>query len=115
MLRVILKTIEDPPPFVNADWDILVWQPDSFIPDDGAYDALALVDGASLADSFALNFTWLGSGNPCSQYFEVYDASWNTVESGPTSPVPEPATILLVGSDLFSLAGFKKKVKKLSN
>ena len=42
--------IEETPPPVNEDWDITVWQPDSAIPDAGAYDALSVtskVEGAS--------------------------------------------------------------------
>ena len=89
-----------------------MWQPDTAIPDDGAYDALALQDGASLADSFVVSFVWLGSGVPGSQFFEVYDPDFNTIESGETAPVPEPATILLVGSGLLALAGLGKRVKK---
>ena len=43
----------DPEPFSpNADWDVLTWDPDTLLPDDGAYDAYALIDNASLADPF---------------------------------------------------------------
>ncbi|MFH1673379.1 MAG: PEP-CTERM sorting domain-containing protein [Pseudomonadota bacterium] len=108
----LYSNLVDPPPYVNDDWDPIVWQPDNGIPDDGAYDALALESGASLADPFAVSFVWLGSGVPGSQFFEVYDPYFNTIESGDTAPVPEPATILLVGSGLLGLAGLGKRVKK---
>ncbi|HHA19074.1 MAG TPA: PEP-CTERM sorting domain-containing protein [Methylophaga sp.] len=105
----LYSNLEDPPPAVNSDWDPIVWQPDSSLPDDGAYDALALVDNASLADPFTISFVWLGSWSPGGQYFEVYDSSFNTVASGQTAPVPEPATFLLISTGLLGLAGFKKK------
>jgi len=104
--------LEDPPPSVNLEWDSIVWQPDSGLPDDGVYDALALVDVASLADPFTVSFVWLGTGAPGAQFFDVYDSSFNTVESGQSAPVPEPGTILLVGSGLIGLAGLRKKAWK---
>ena len=103
------SNLEDPVPYVNDDWDPIVWQPDTSIPDDGAYDALALEDAASLADPFVVSFVWLGSEVPGSQFFEVYAPDFNIIQSGETAPVPEPATLLLVGSGLLGLAGFRKR------
>lgn len=105
----LYSNLEDPPPAVNSDWDPIVWQPDLSLPDDGAYDALALVDNASLTDPFVISFVWLGSGSPGAQHFEVYDPSFNIVASGQTAPVPESATLLLISTGLLGLAGFKKK------
>jgi hypothetical protein len=90
--------LEDPPPPVGGDWDPLVLQPDPGLPADGAYDALALVNGASLLDLFRVGFVWLGSGAPGSQPFEInqFDSNGNFMEilaSGFTAPlqaVPEP-------------------------
>ena len=102
----------------NADWDVLTWDPDSSLPDDGAYDAYALVDNASLTDMFTVSFVWLGgSSGPGSQFFEVYDGlTWSVLEEGHTdtaaAPVPEPATIMLFGIGIAGFAGFKKKYKK---
>jgi len=104
--------LKDPPTSPNSDWTVLTWDPDIFLPDDGAYDAQASVNGASLADSFQVDFIWLGSGNPGSQSFEVYDNNWDVKESGNTAPVPEPGTILLVGSGLLGLVGLKRKQKQ---
>ena len=88
---MLYSNIEDPPPPVNDDWDIIVWQPDLNIPDDGAYDALSItskVDGASLADAFTVSFVWLGNGRPGPQSFEVYqEEPFNILESGQTVPI----------------------------
>src|SRR5712691_2065392 len=44
----LYSDLENPPPFVNADWDVLTLQPDPSLHADGLYDAFALVDNASL-------------------------------------------------------------------
>ncbi len=111
--------LEIPPPYVNANWDPIVWQPDADLTSDGAYDALALVDGASLMAPFIVSFVWLGTDTPGSQPFDIYyldDAGIiNVFESGQTTlaaaPVPEPATFLLLGTGLICLAGIRKKMK----
>jgi hypothetical protein len=64
-----------------------------------------------LADPFTVSFEWLASGTPGAQTFEVYDFNFDTVASGQTAPVPEPATFILVGSGLLGLAGLRKKIK----
>jgi len=90
---------------VPADWDVLLIQADLALPDDGFYDALALSDNASLADSFAMTFVWLGPGSPGAQPFEVYGPGFETLETGTTAPIPEPTTalLILVGLLLFPL------------
>ena len=102
----------------NADWDVITWDPDLGIPDDGAYDALAWVNGASLADPFTVSFVWLGSGTPGAQPFELYTLDWASgtvaiTDFGSTAPVPEPATLVLLGTGLlgFAGAGLRKKRK----
>ena len=85
--------------------------PDPGIPAPGEFDLVAQVDSPTLADSFTETFTYLGTGTPGAQPFTVYDANFNDVEDGETtpaetlSPIPEPPTLLLVGS-AFALAMF---------
>jgi len=109
----LYEDLEDPPPVVNADWDVLSIQPDPNLPDDGFYDALALVDNASLADTFLVSFTWLGGGTPGSQPFTVneFDEQGVCLQcpflTGETVPVgqtvPEPSTVVLVGTGLLGI------------
>ena len=94
-----------------SDWDILVLQPDPFLPDDGVFDALALAP--SLGDSpFVVDATWMGDPElmPGAQPFEIYDTDFSVVSSGETilrggnstPPIPEPsgAALFLVGCAL---------------
>ncbi|CAG0973937.1 hypothetical protein MYXO_01456 [Myxococcaceae bacterium] len=84
------------PPAAGADWDVMVLQPDPLLPDAGRYDARALRDSPSLASVFAVSFVWRGPGPPASQPFEIYGPSFETLETGETSPVPEPGAFALV-------------------
>lgn len=99
----------------NADWDVLTWDPDPGIPDDGAFDAYAWNDNASLADPFTVSFVWMGAGTPGAQFFDVYDGfTFDILDSGTSvasqvAPIPEPATLLLLGTGLVGLAGYRKR------
>jgi hypothetical protein len=90
----------------NSDWD--VWtSTSSYDPEIAVYDAYALFDNASLADSFSVDFVWTGeAAGPGAQYFVVYDRNNGAVlQNGTTSPVPVPAAVWLLGSGLATLAG----------
>jgi PEP-CTERM motif len=103
-----------------AGWDELVVQPDPAL-GDGFYDALALMTGiaqGATLSGFSVSFDWLGTGSPGSQYFEVifpFSSPVEVLEQGYTmasaTPVPEPGTLLLLGSGLISLIGIGKRLK----
>lgn len=115
-----LYDLLDPfPTAPNADWSVLTWDPDPSIPDDGAYDAYAWNDNASLNDPFTVSFVWLGPDTPGAQFFDVYDGfTWEILDSGETiaaTPVPEPATMFLLGTGLAGLVGLRKKRASKTN
>lgn len=105
--------IEDSPSAPNSHWNVLTWDPDAILPDDGAYDAQALVDGASLADTFTVSFVWLGGGAPGTQLYELYyddGINFDSLSAGTTvSPVPEPSTWALLTVGLASLIGCRRR------
>lgn len=84
----------------NADWDAFAIQADPLLPSDGAFDAQAQTNGASLAGFFSVNFVWRGAGTPGSQPFHIFDAPFAVIESGTTVPIPEPGTLALMGTGL---------------
>lgn len=102
-----------PTPVSNQDWDILILQPDPFLPDDGVYDALALTNSPSLFEVFSLSFVWQGTGAPGDQPFALYDEAFNTIATGNTTTqetsVPEPTTISLLGLGILAMIGSRKK------
>jgi hypothetical protein len=114
------RDLEIPSTFVNNDWDVLVFQPDPNLPADGAYDALALVNGASLQSTFPVDFIYLGAGRPGSQRFDIsqFDSGGNLVavlESGFTTLIPEPSPLLLTffGVSALFLWSFRKRRRGL--
>ena len=95
-------SVETPPVLPPGGWDEIVIQPEPVLEDDGAYDAKALGPGIEIghtARPFAVSFNWLGDSiMPGSQFYEIIDpVTLETIDSGMTQIIPEPATLLLLG------------------
>jgi PEP-CTERM motif-containing protein len=109
------------PATANADWNLIVFQPDLGIPARGEFIVQALVNGASTVNPFTIDFVFLGPGQPGSQPFDLlaFDAQGNFIEnlgSGETlvpvdATVPEPGTLLLLGSGLAVVRSTRKKLR----
>ncbi len=94
--RALFTKLQNPPPLVNADWNVLTLQPDLALSSNGLYDALALRAPPSLTDEFKVTAVWLGAGVPGAQPFLLYDSGFTPIAQGKTAPVPEPSTALLM-------------------
>jgi len=93
-------------PAVRADWDELILGSGVLIP--AAYDVLALsggVGGGATQTGFAVEFDWTGSGLPGAQAFEIFDPqTFQVLESGLTTPIPEPGSLVLLALGVAALA-----------
>ena len=107
-------------PSSPAGWDAIVQQPVPVLASNGYYDALALTANPSLAGPFLVSFTWLGTGTPGAQPFEVYRLDGLVpvpFELGTTSaqdtatPVPEPSTLLLVSTGAVAARSLRRRRK----
>lgn len=111
------------------DWDPIVAQPDSNLPDDGYVDWLGLAGPLAFGDSlfgFQMRFTWLGTGTPGAQPFSVLDPNtFETLFAGrtalagtepPPTGVPEPGTLGLLAISLVALvsASRRRRIRILS-
>ncbi|MEF8712692.1 MAG: hypothetical protein V5B39_03810 [Accumulibacter sp.] len=79
-------------------WSSLVVAPEPAFPADGWVGLTALV--AQLtgeASPLSVEFSWLASGTPGSQWFEVLDDFFSRIGIGPTAP-PTPTGVPLPGS-----------------
>jgi hypothetical protein len=95
-------SVETPPVLPPGGWDEIVIQPEPALGDDGAYDAKALGLGIEIghtARPFGVSFDWLGDSlMPGPQFYEIIDPkTLQTIDSGMTQIIPEPATLLLLG------------------
>jgi hypothetical protein len=108
-------------PLAPAGWDPIAIQPDTNLPHDGFYDALALgagiLPGATLG-GFSVQFTWLGIGTPGSQAFDIVNpVDFSVLDTGmtrervtaPPVGVPEPGTLGLLGAALLTMFGATKR------
>ncbi len=86
------------PPAVGANWDELILGSGVLVP--ATYDALALGGGigeGATQSGFAVEFVWTGPGLPGAQPFEIFDPrTFALLESGLTSPIPEPGSLTLI-------------------
>lgn len=98
---------------VPAGWTGALTQP-SAVDLGGYYEAYggSIAVGGSLS-GFGVQFTYNGTAPLGSQHFEVYDSNYNLLDSGQTTPggapVPEPATITLLGIGVACFGLSRKK------
>jgi hypothetical protein len=101
-----------------SGFDLLLFQPNNPPQAFGEYSALALTNNPSLIGTFSVEFTYLGSGVPQAQTFNIYDDNFvpfhgtgSVVASGTTvlmqvAVAPEPATGWLLSGVLGMAATF---------
>jgi len=84
-----------------ANWDSLVIQPDLALASPGFFDSLVIAPGSPLLlgqqqAGFSVLVRYVGAGSPPMVPFEIVDAQFNVLFSGLTTPIPEPASALLL-------------------
>ena len=82
----------------NGDWFVSTTPVDPGLPADGTYDARAIQSGASTLDPFVVDFTWSAQAGspPGSLPFQITNADFSVKETGMTTPIPEPSSLLLL-------------------
>jgi PEP-CTERM motif len=96
-----------------AELDVLLTQPDAGAPFDGQVLAQALTAlDASFSGKLQVSFTWLGTGKPGAQPFELIDDGFGVLDSGTTvAVVPEPASawLLMGGLGLVGAGALRRR------
>jgi hypothetical protein len=113
----------DPAPFVttDAEWDLLLFDPDLPPSADGVLDSLALVSNP-LNLTFSVNVVRLAAGAPSPQTFLLYhlvndsvvfDGEGVTQLDPGSTAVPEPASVALISTGiLLQLARARRRAKR---
>ena len=82
-----------------SDWTTQLFQPNALPGLAGDYLLTSNVSNPSLAGPFRIDFTLQPGAQPGSQPFTIFDANFNTLATGETTPlitgVPEPASFSL--------------------
>lgn len=99
-----------------ASFDLAVFQPNNPPGAPGDYDPLALINNPPLTGTFAISFTYLGTGAPGSQPFFInqFDPAGNLIariDSGRTvSSIPEPSSLVLLLAGVAALVHWRKRI-----
>lgn len=94
-----------------ANWNSFVAEPDPNLPADGLFDSAtgsAAISPGSTLETFSVQFSWLGNGDPGSQLFDIVDpVSFSTLDSGSTVPrlLPPMSGLPEPGSQSLSILG----------
>jgi len=113
-LESSLSIVTPVPP--ATDWDELILGSGVLVP--AVYDAIALAGGipdGAIQSGFAVEFVWVGSGMPGPQPFQIFDPDTLTVlDSGVTTPIPEPGTLALMAIGVGGIVGMGSSVRRKS-
>lgn len=101
----------------SGEWIVELAQPDPALPDDGRFYAEIVAVSPvlpNLPDTyFSVNFVWSGIGAPGGQSFAIYDANFDILETGRTTPfveaIPEPSVPALLLAGLFGWQQFRTR------
>jgi hypothetical protein len=107
-------------PSLEADWSQMFLGSGIGVP--AAFDAFANGSGIGVGGSvsgFAVQFSWLGTGSPGAQTFEIYDpetfellgGGTSTLQLPPVTAVPEPGTFALMTLSLAMLALQRRRAR----
>jgi hypothetical protein len=102
----------------STNWSTTVFPPSA--PNlGGIYDAFALNTPIALGQSlggFTVSFTYSGTAPLGAQGFEIYNPSYQLLQSATTTPsltpIPEPSTLMLFVSGMFGLFGLGRWARK---